>query len=195
MSNNTNWSMNDLKKKKLIEVNGQYVPASSQVAKGNVEKLPTLMERAQIYQNQITETNLKIAIAINKAPANKKIKNATKSVIDGVKFDSNLERFMYELLKTAEIEFEFQKVFLLQDKFKYRTENIRSITKVCDFWLPTRSVIIDTKGYENDVSPMKHKMLKMALKRDYNIEPEIMMPKNKQECYLVLNKLLYGSQN
>lgn len=45
MSKNTRWSPDDMKNKGLIEVNGQFVKASSQVAK-KVEKLPNLIERA-----------------------------------------------------------------------------------------------------------------------------------------------------
>lgn len=45
MSNNTRWSSEDFKKQGLIEVNGSFVKASSQVAKGKVDKLPNLIER------------------------------------------------------------------------------------------------------------------------------------------------------
>jgi hypothetical protein len=178
MANTTHWSIEDMKKKGLVQnANGDFVPVKSLVAK-KVEKLPYLSPK---------EFNDKLALPIG----NKKIRNATKSVENGISFDSNLERTMYNMLTAAKIEFQFQATFILQEKFRYRDENIRAIVKIVDFWLPTRNIIIDTKGFSNDVSPMKHKMLKMALKERYAMEPEIIMPANKKDCDNVLNRLLY----
>lgn len=215
MSKNTRWSPEDLKKAGLIEVNGVLVKASSQVAKGPIDKIhlpPDYLTVKQIgfkRPDGSFETpgqalvKAEIARAANpnkpyvhweqeKKPAtNKKIRNAKKSIIDGVQFDSDLEAYMYRLLTGAKINFEFQKTFTLQEKFRYRDENIRAIVKIVDFYLPTRNMIIETKGYASDVSPIKHKMLKKALKLNYLIEPEVIMPKNKRECDLLLNKLLY----
>lgn len=137
-----------------------------------------------------TVKQLAEAIKDNVKP-NKKIKGAVKSVVNGIAFDSNLEKYMHGLLQGAGIDFEFQKVFILQNKFRYRIENIRAIKKIVDFYLPVHNVIIDTKGFSNDISPMKHKMLKSVLKYLYDMQPEIFMPKNKAECDLLLNKLLY----
>lgn len=186
------WSPKDFKDNGLIEVNGTFVKASTQVAK-KVDKIDPYKLADSIgrwlYGADLLPGMSKGLLSLG--VTNKKIKNATKSVVDGISFDSALERYMYDLLKGANIHFEFQKTFILQDKFRYREENIRSITKIVDFWLPSRLIIIDTKGFSNDVSPIKHKMLKLALKRDYNMEPEIIMPSNKTECQAVLNRLLY----
>ena len=122
--------------------------------------------------------------------SNRKVKNAVKSVVDGVSFDSRLEKTMYDLLAGAGIKFEFQKVFVLQDSFRYRGEAIRAIKCIVDFYLPDRDLIIDTKGYANDVSPIKYKMLKRFLV-DRGLSYNIIMPKNKRECKLTLNKLLF----
>lgn len=46
MSKNTRWSTDDFKRAGLIEVGGHFVKASSQVAKGKVDKMPNLLERA-----------------------------------------------------------------------------------------------------------------------------------------------------
>jgi hypothetical protein len=227
-------TIEDMKKMGLIEVNGIYVKASSQVAKGKVEKLPNLIDRAiqpdkiiidksgpafnnKLLQGRINEINAQEAfdalsgktkeivlphVAIKEfikqgfeninATGNKKVRNATKSTNDaGIKFDSTLERYMYDLLTASKIHFEFQKSFELQAKFYYNGEVVRAISKIVDFYLPTRNIIIDTKGFSNDVSPLKHKMLKSVLKHLHDMQPEIIMPKNKKECDLLLNKLLY----
>jgi len=126
------------------------------------------------------------------AKPNAKIKNATKLVVDGVKFDSRLEYYMYTLLKEAGIEFEFQKTFILQPKFRYRTENVRAICKIVDFHLESRNIILETKGFANDVSPIKHKMLKFALLNEYGISPNVVMVKNKQECVEFIENIKNG---
>lgn len=136
----------------------------------------------------------------NLLPGNAKVKNTTKVQADGLVFDSKLEYFMYGLLKGAGIEFEFQKVYLLQERFRYGSEAIRAITSRVDFYLPGRNMIIDTKGYANDVAPLKYKMLKALLvnhfENDYiEVLPKIEMPKNKKECQLLLNRLLFDSSN
>lgn len=120
---------------------------------------------------------------------NAKIKNATKLVVDGVKFDSRLEYYMYTLLQGAGIEFDYQKTFVLQPKFRYRTENVRAICKIVDFHLESRNIICETKGFSNDVSPIKHKMLKFALLKEYGISPDVVMVKNKKECDEFIEKL------
>lgn len=205
MNNNLRWTPEQLRQNGLVQnEKGDYVKVSSLVNKGKVEKLPNLIDRAiggipnvtpeqaEIIAKQLKESQERIAKTYNLVQAsNQKVKNATKIEVDGVKFDSKLEKYMYDLLKGAQIDFEFQKVFVLQPKFKYRTENVRAIFKVVDFYLESRSIIIDTKGFSNDVSPMKHKMLKFALMNDYVIQPDIIMPKDKQECNLLLNRLLY----
>lgn len=178
MSKNTRWSIDDLKKKGLVQTeNGNYVPVKSLSPTGKVQKIEpsvTTFQQAEIER-----------------VGNRKIQNATKIEENGVKFDSLLEKYMYYLLRGAQIDFQFQKIFILQPKFKYRTKNIRAIYKVVDFYIESKSILIDTKGYANDLSPMKHKMLKYALINDYGIQPEIFMPKNRKECDLLLNKLLY----
>jgi hypothetical protein len=127
---------------------------------------------------------------------NKKIKGARKSEQDGIKFDSQLEKYMYNLLKASGIEFEFQKVFVLQPGFRYRGEAIRPIKSIVDFWLPAFNVIIDTKGFSTKDSLIKFKLLKRYLWENGPVDPtdcfpEIIMPKNKKECELTLNKILY----
>lgn len=128
-------------------------------------------------------------------PKPNKIRNAVKSEVNGVKFDSNLEKYMHGLLTGAGIAFDFQVVHILQEKFRYNGEAVRSITLTVDFVLNSRNMIIDTKGYANDIAPVKYKMLKKYLMDAewVHIKPTIELPSNKKECDLLLNRLLYGN--
>lgn len=223
---NTRWNADDFKKKGLIQVDGIFVKASSQVAKGKVDKLPgldtkinyklideqaytgdpknrLLVDEAGMYAlkgkaKEIVLPHVAMKQFIKdefekiKPTANAKIKNATKTIINGISFDSRLEAYLHGLLTAAGIHFEFQKKFELQAKFRYRYENIRAIAIIFDFYLPERNILIDTKGWQTYDGKMKHKMLKSVLKHLHDIQPEILMPKNKKECDLLLNRLLYG---
>lgn len=190
------YTIDQLKKLGLVEHNGVYVPVNSLVAKSKVEKLPSYLERSDgaIYNpNSRINRQDYSSIQVTQPKANAKVKNATKSIVDGIKFDSKLEKYLYDLLKGAQIDFEFQKVYILQDKFRYGSEAVRAITLTVDFLIPSKNMICDTKGWSNDVSPLKYKMLKNLLwaeKNGLNL-PRIEMPRNKSECDLLLNKILY----
>lgn len=134
-------------------------------------------------------------LSAKKVIGNKKVRNAVKSTnAEGIKFDSNLEKHMYNLLKGAHIYFNFQVPYVLQEKFTYGIENIRTITLTVDFFLPGKNMIIDTKGWANDRAPLKYKMLKKHLvdTQPDNL-PVIELPATKDECNLLLNRLLYQS--
>lgn len=62
MSNNLHWTPEQLKKLGLIEKDGQYVKASSLVAKGKVEKLPGLIEQMLPIVDQQTEAFFKMKL-------------------------------------------------------------------------------------------------------------------------------------
>ena len=66
---------------------------------------------------------------------NRKVLNATKTEENGVIFDSRLERYMHDLLKSHGIGFLFQKRYTLQEPFTYNGENVRAITYTMDFLL------------------------------------------------------------
>lgn len=97
---------------------------------------------------------------------------------------------MYDLLKGAQIDFDFQQVFLLQPKFKYNGEAVRAITWRADFWLPIQQMVIDCKGFANDVAPLKIKMAKQMF-LDAGQSPKFELPKNRHECDLLLNRILF----
>lgn len=205
MSNNLRWTPEQLKQKGLVQnEKGDFVKVSSLVNKGKVEKLPNLIDRAIGERDEVEKLVDSCAMGLyganllpsmdkvfNVMKPNAKVKNATKIEANGVKFYSKLEKFMYDLLKGAQIDFEFQKEYLLQEKFRYRDEAVRAITLTVDFWLPTRNMIIDTKGFQTQQGAMRWKMLKSHLKHIEDSQPEIILPKNQKECNLLLNRLLY----
>lgn len=117
---------------------------------------------------------------------NKKVRGASKKIYDGIEFDSALEVNCYKLLKEANIKFEYgTKTYELMPKF--RLNNVSSydfskakgygqtltkaglkrmysnMTLTPDFIIDSGgrdiSIIIETKGFANDVYPYKKKML------------------------------------
>jgi hypothetical protein len=121
---------------------------------------------------------------------NKKIKNATKLEIDGIKFKSNLEAYCYKHLKEADIDdFQYEQIkFVLQEPFTFSnssvelyertvdgkkvrdfgevTSNIRAITYTPDFVMirPDKTgYVIETKGFRTDQFTLKWKMFKNYL--------------------------------
>lgn len=148
--------------------------------------------RAQLQQAQQLNKNTPTGAVDAKTVAkpNKKIRNAVKTVVDGQRFDSQLEAYMYGCLKNSRITFETQKEFVLIEKFQYRGKWVRPMVKIVDFWLPDFNIVLDTKGFASDVYKVKEKLLKLVLKRDYGIEPKILTPSNRKECDAVVLGLL-----
>lgn len=167
------YTVAQLQKLKRVEVDGLFVHIDKVTPKGKVSKLPNLLERPD-----------------NKVIGNKKVKNATKVVIDGVKFDSQLEAYMYKLLKGSIVNFIFQREYELQPKFKFNGEAIKAIKMIVDFWLPDYNMIVDTKGWATDISKLKYKMLKYKYS-DIGLPMKIEMPSTEKECDLLLNRLIY----
>jgi len=89
-----------------------------------------------------------------------------KLEVDGVKFDSKLELYCYDLLTKLKFDFEFQKKIILIDSFKYNKKAIRPITLTVDFVVKHNDIdyYIDIKGFATDVSKIKYKMLRYQLK-------------------------------
>lgn len=195
---NTRWSSDDLKKLGLVQnEKGDYVKVSSLVAK-KVDKFPSPYAHGYTTLQQANNIMAANPVPVYQQPeGNKKVRNATKSIVNGVKFDSNLEKYMHGLLTGAQIDFQFQKQYILQQKFRYGTEAIRAISLTVDFFLPRYNMIVDTKGYQTQQGAMRYKMLKWHLKNnperigDFN-PPRIELPSTKKECELLLNRLLYG---
>lgn len=95
---------------------------------------------------------------------NKKIES------NGVKFDSKLELYCFNMLRNLGFEFEFQKKIVIVEKFRYNGEGIRELTIVVDFVLNYngKTIYIDTKGFPTEVSKLKYKLLKNKIKDEEN---------------------------
>jgi hypothetical protein len=86
--------------------------------------------------------------------ANKKVKNATKTIYNDIKFDSKLELFAYKTLSEAGIVSEYNnKVFTLIPAFAFGNEKVRPITYKPDFvgnrW------VMEIKGFASDSFPLR----------------------------------------
>lgn len=122
---------------------------------------------------------------------NKKIINAEAQTYDGIKFKSKLEVRCYKILKEAGIPFEYEKIkFVLQKGFYLTDSNVlyycpkkeklgnglefharkfTDITYTPDFVVTTANttILIDVKGYRNDVYLYKLKLLlNMLMKKN-----------------------------
>ena len=97
----------------------------------------------------------------------KRTKYGNKKIeVNGVKFDSKLEMYCYDLLTKLNFEFEFQKKIILVEDFRYNKKAIRPITLTVDFIVKHNDIdyYIDIKGFATDVSKIKYKMLRYQLK-------------------------------
>jgi hypothetical protein len=68
------------------------------------------------------------------ATPNKKVRNATVTVYDDIKFKSKLELYCYKLLKELNIVSEYEKhSYPILDSFQYKNEKIRGMKYTPDF--------------------------------------------------------------
>jgi len=160
--------------------------------KYSAQEFNELMNSKVITQNKKGRFVSNIIPPIEKEiKGNKKIRNAEKIVHDGLTFDSTLELNFYLFLTEHNIKFERQIQFELQPKFTFLGKIIRPITITIDFLLPEYNLYIDTKGFPNDVFPVKVKMWKYkAISEQWNSpgnEPALWYIRNKGQFYLVLN--------
>tara|TARA_R100000951_G_scaffold10686_3_gene9005 strand:- start:6894 stop:7325 length:432 start_codon:yes stop_codon:yes gene_type:complete len=128
--------------------------------------------------------------------ANRKIKNATSNVQNGIHFRSKLEAYAYKQLEEAGIDSKYEEVkYVLQEGFHYEepcyentksrgfidnTYKVRAITYTPDFVDPNGKWILEIKGWSNDVFPLKWKMFKRYL-IDNDLPPVLLLPKNQKQ--------------
>ncbi len=87
--------------------------------------------------------------------------NATKTEIDGICFDSKFEGRVYEYLRDHQIPILDRQIrFVLQDKFRYKGEAIRTIEYKPDFLIEYKGhkLHLDAKGMQDAQFKIKHKM-------------------------------------
>ena len=112
-----------------------------------------------------------------KSSKNKKVKNATPTSVDGIKFRSKLEAYMYEKLKEAKIYNEYeQNRFELIPAFTFLGKKIRAMTYLPDF--VGKNFIIECKGFPTDSWPLREKLFKYKL----------FLTQDKRQFFIVHNK-------
>ena len=123
-------------------------------------------------------------------PDKRKIKSVKKEQ-DGITFDSTLELYMYNLLKDSNIRFDLKTTYTLQEGFTYRHEVIQPMRCTPDFVLLDYPIIIDTKGWANELSPVRYKLLKYQFYKQGK-DINILMPSNQLKCRNVIDGILNG---
>jgi hypothetical protein len=107
---------------------------------------------------------------------------ATKTLIDGIKFDSKLEGACYVIAKDYITE--LQPRFLLDPAFTVHGKKYRKIEYVADFVLNINSkeFIVDVKGMETPVFKLKKKMFLSRYP-----DKELVLIKNQKTMKAFLN--------
>lgn len=114
----------------------------------------------------------------SKKKENKKVKNATPIVIDGIQFRSKLEGYVYTELKKNKLKADYEPIaFELMPAFQFKDKKLRRMTYTPDF--VGSNFIIEAKGRPNDVFPYKWKWFMYYLKSN-GLE-------NKFDLYIVHN--------
>ena len=138
---------------------------------------------------------------------NKKVRNATATTFNGVKFKSKLEKFTYQCLKVAGIPFKYEEDrFILIDKFRYEgeciekkkskgknvfvrsSENISQATYLPDFTNLEQGWIIECKGLRTEAFNLRWKLFKNMLAKEKK-SYDLYMPGTQKQIMEVIEKL------
>ena len=132
-----------------------------------------------------------------------------KVTYDGIKFASGLEKYMYMVLKNANIHATYEgATFVLQEDFIFNIDSyerqangkgqmvnrgqkkIQNIKYTPDF--VSDSFIIECKGRANETFPLRWKMFKKHVK-EHHSHVTLYKPQNQKECdqviELITNKI------
>lgn len=116
-----------------------------------------------------------------------RIKNATPTQYDGIKFRSKLEVYTYKKLKEAKIYAEYEPThFELIPKFEYQGEKVRAMTYLPDF--VGKDFIIECKGLICDSFPLRWKIFKYTLMKQ-NSHYKLYLVRNQKQVDELINKL------
>lgn len=97
---------------------------------------------------------------------NKKIKGATVTEYNGIKFRSKLESRVARFLEDNNIQFEYESFKLcLLPTIRYNGQTIRSVHYTPDF--KCGNFLIEAKGYPNDSWSLKKKLIIATIERDH----------------------------
>ena len=132
-----------------------------------------------------------------------------KITVDGIKFASGLEAYMYKALKTAKIKADYEKrTFEIFPSFKFKNKSyerqangrgsmvnrgdkkILGIKYTPDF--EGKDFIIECKGRPNDTFPLRWKMFKKLIASNKFTKCTLYKPQNQKECDDVVNLIKYG---
>ena len=116
-----------------------------------------------------------------------RIKNATPTQYDGIKFRSKLEVYTYKKLKEAKICAEYEPThFELIPKFEYQGEKVRAMTYLPDF--VGKDFIIECKGLMGDSFPLRWKIFKYTLMKQ-NSNYKLYLVRNQKQVDELIEKL------
>lgn len=95
---------------------------------------------------------------------NPRVRNAVKTVIDGITYDSRLEAHMHGRLKQFGVPVEYQHKIVLVPGYR-ATSGVwsRPMTWSADFYFPWCGELMDTKGYFTDVAKLKVKLVRYMM--------------------------------
>ena len=145
-----------------------------------------------------------------KVVTNAKIKNATPTKFNNIEFKSKLEASVYKTLLVAGFKPNYEKLkFTIWEGFKpsvpFYTKNkqtreldsemskIRDITYTPDFTFTYKGylIIIEVKGKENDIYPVKRKLFRgwLELNCPKSLYFEVFTKKNTQSAIDIIKKL------
>lgn len=119
-----------------------------------------------------------------------KVKNATPTQLDGIKFRSKLEAYTYKKLKETGIKAEYEPIhFELIPKFEYQGEKVRAMTYLPDF--VGKDFIIECKGLIGDSFPLRWKIFKYTLMKQ-NSNYKLYLVRNQKQVDELVKKLKDG---
>ena len=119
---------------------------------------------------------------------NQKIKNATVTTVDNIKFKSKLEAYTYQKLKEANIKVEYEPTkYELLPAFIFNNKKIRPITYTPDFI--GNNFIIECKGYPNEKFPLKLKLFYYYLLNNNINNINYYIVKNKKDIDNLVKQL------
>lgn len=136
----------------------------------------------------------------------KKTIQSNRAIYDGIQFASQLEVYMYKVLKEASIDFEYEgEVFELIESFHFSNSSfertaakknledkgnkkVRGITYTPDF-TNKHLFIIETKGRANESFPIRWKLFKRLLHLN-NDSRVLYKPQCKEDCRYVVEDIL-----
>ena len=131
-----------------------------------------------------------------------------KIIVDGIKFASGLEAYMYKALKKAKIKADYEKrtfeifrgFYFPEDSYERQAngkgdmvnrgnKKVLGIKYTPDF--EGKNFIIECKGRPNDTFPLRWKMFKKHVSR-YLRDYKLYKPQRQSECDDVINLIKYG---